>query len=253
LYEPENAAAALREYASILPTLPRTVGWHAIIKPAMPALPFVPPERFGKPLLALLSMWLDDANDPAGDMLIERLTHIGKPCHKVSEVLPFAAGVQQMTDHDLEHGHRYYTKEVHMSQLTDGAIDVLMKFWKNMPAPMQGEVVIFSLGGAMADPPEDSCAFSGRQYLNWLNFALRWDDPIHDSDFMTRAREVGAELAPWAGTGIYVNMLNVDEMDRVVEGFGGAKKYAELGRIKAQYDPHNLFRENFNIVPNLGQ
>ena len=32
LYQPEDAAGALREYASIVPTLPRSVGWHAALK-----------------------------------------------------------------------------------------------------------------------------------------------------------------------------------------------------------------------------
>jgi len=63
VYEPEQANAALREYARVVPTLPRTVGWHAALKHDMPALPFVPPEYVGKRLLMLVSRWLDDAED----------------------------------------------------------------------------------------------------------------------------------------------------------------------------------------------
>ncbi|HWG13438.1 MAG TPA: BBE domain-containing protein, partial [Streptosporangiaceae bacterium] len=78
---------------------------------------------------------------------------------------------------------------------------------------------------------------------------LRWDDPGCDADYMQRTRTVVRDLAPWVGQGVYFNMLNVDELDRVVEALGGPAKYAKLGRVKARYDTENLFRANYNIVP----
>ena len=66
---------------------------------------------------------------------------------------------------------------------------------------------------------------------------------------MARTRRAVSDLGPWIGQGVYVNMLNVDELDRVVEALGGPEKYARLGRVKAQYDPENLFRTNYNITP----
>jgi FAD/FMN-containing dehydrogenase len=247
LYEPEDAAHALREYASIVPTLPRTVGWHAALKHDMPALPFVPPELVGRRLLMLISMWLDDAEDPAGVELIERLTTVGRPCVKATTVMPFAARVQKVIDEEFADGHRYYTKEAHVLELADEAVERLVAFWKDMP--MHGEVEIIGLGGAIGDLPEDATAFSNRDYLLWLNFAMSWDDPASDGDHIDRTRRIVADLKPWIGKGIYVNMLNFDEMDRVVEAFGGPEKYARLGRVKAQYDPENLFRVNYNVTP----
>jgi len=247
LYEPEDAAQALRDYASIVPTLPRTVGWHAALKHDMPVLPFVPPELVGKRLLMLISMWLDDADDPAGVELLERLVTVGQPCVKATTVMPFAARVQKVIDEEFEDGHRYYTKEAHVSDLADEAIDTLVAFWKDMP--MHGEVEIIGLGGAIGDVTEDATAFSNRNYLLWLNFAMSWDDPGNDRDYIDRTRKVVGDLKPWTGKGIYVNMLNFDEMDRVVEAFGGPEKYARLGQVKAQYDPENFFRMNYNITP----
>ena len=35
----------------------------------------------------------------------------------------------------------------------------------------------------------------------------------------------------------------------LVEALGGPEKHARLGRVKARYDPENLFRANYNVVP----
>jgi hypothetical protein len=195
----------------------------------------------------LISMWLEDADDPAGSEVIERLNAVGRPRVKASTVMPFAAGLQKVIDHEFEDGHRYYTKEAHVSDLAGEAIQTLVTFWKDMP--MEGEVEIIGLGGAIGDVAEDAAAFSNRQYLLWLNFAMRWDDPACDQDYIARTRKIVNDLKPWTGRGIYVNMLNFDEMDRVVEAFGGQEKYAKLGRVKAKYDPENLFQINYNITP----
>jgi FAD/FMN-containing dehydrogenase len=114
---------------------------------------------------------------------------------------------------------------------------------------VEGEVEIIGLGGAIGDVPEPDTAFSNRGYLLWLNFAMRWDDPAADADYIARTRGIVANLAPWTGRGVYVNMLNFDEQDRVVEALGGPEKYAGLARLKARYDPANLFRMNANIPP----
>jgi FAD/FMN-containing dehydrogenase len=248
VYQPEQANAALREYARLVPTLPRTVGWHAALKHDMPALPFVPPEYVGQRLMMLIAMWLDDAEDPGGAELITRLTETGEPCIKATTVLPFGAGVQRLIDVEFEDGHRYYTKEAHVADLADDAIDKLDTFWRN-DMEMEGEVEIIGLGGAIGDVAEADSAFSNRGYLLWLNFAMRWDDPAKDPDYIARTRKIVADLAPWTGTGVYVNMLNFDEQDRVEEAMGGAQKYGELARLKADYDPQNLFRINANIPP----
>ena len=250
LYHPEDAARALREYAALVPTLPRTVGWHAALKPDMPALPFVPPDLVGKRMLMLIAMYLDGAEDADGAELIGRLGAVGEPAVAASTTLPFGAGVQRLIDTEFEDGHRYYTKEGHVTELTAEAIDLLVGFWQDMP--MQGEVEIIGLGGAIGDVAEDATAFANRQYLLWLNFAMRWDDPADDRDHIDRTRKIVADLGPWLGKGVYVNMLNFDEMDRVVEAFGGPEKYAQLGRVKARYDPANLFRMNYNITPHDG-
>jgi len=248
LYHPDDATQALREYSAIYPTLGRNVGFHAALKHDMPALPFVPPDLVGARMLMLISMWLDDAQDPAGEELIGRLGAIGNPAVTASTILPFGAGVQHLIDEEFCDGHRYYTKEAHLQSLPDEAIDILVEFFRDMP--MGGEVEILGLGGAIDDVPEDGAAFSNRQYSMWLNFAMAWDDASLDADYIAQIRACAASLQPWTGKGVYVNMLNADEdvPGRVVEAYG-EDKYARLSRIKARYDPENLFRVNYNITP----
>jgi FAD/FMN-containing dehydrogenase len=55
-------------------------------------------------------------------------------------------------------------------------------------------------------------------------------------------------MAPHATGGVYVNFMPGDESQRVPKGAYGPN-YARLAKIKAVYDPANLFRHNQNIRP----
>jgi hypothetical protein len=76
-----------------------------------------------------------------------------------------------------------------------------------------------------------------------------WDGAEQDVVYIQRTHHAVDDLKRGSVRGISVNMPNFNEMDRVVEAFGGAEKYARLGRLKAQYDPENLFQMNDNIAP----
>jgi FAD/FMN-containing dehydrogenase len=58
--------------------------------------------------------------------------------------------------------------------------------------------------------------------------------------------EHGAALRPWARRA-YVNYLAPSSAERIREIYG--VNYPRLARIKAQYDPANLFRSNQNVQP----
>ena len=112
---------------------------------------------------------------------------------------------------------------------------------------MQGEIEIIGLGGAMARVPDDVMAFPNRQKNRWLKFALRWDEESRDQDCVARIRRARDALKPWLSSGIYANMLNFDESDRLLDAYGGPERNARPGRVKAEYDPDNFFRLNANI------
>ena len=62
-------------------------------------------------------------------------------------------------------------------------------------------------------------------------------------------RSMCEALQPYAsGNGTYVNFLNDPDDDRIRASYGPAK-YERLSRIKADYDPDNVFHLNANIKP----
>jgi FAD/FMN-containing dehydrogenase len=62
-------------------------------------------------------------------------------------------------------------------------------------------------------------------------------------------RGLQAALAPHVVTRTYVNGLDEDSRD--IRTAYGPEKYDRLRRIKAKYDPNNVFRRNANIKPGL--
>jgi FAD/FMN-containing dehydrogenase len=250
LHQPEDAVEALAGYAQIYPELPDHVGWHAALKQSMPGLPFVPEPLRGKRLLLMIVMYLDDASSDDGVKLVERLIGVGKPAAKAMTVMPFGGRVQKLLDPEFPNGNRYYTKEAHINELPEEALQVLVTRWLDMR--MSGEIEIIGLGGAMARVPDGATAFANRQNNWWLNFALHWDQAEHDATNLAQIRAAHDALRPWLSRGIYANMLNFDEQDRLIDAYGGQDRYDRLARVKAQYDPDNFFRSNTAaIVPAL--
>ena len=142
-----------------------------------------------------------------------------------------------------------YANHERVLRACEAAVERLVQAWQSMA--MHGEIEIIGLGGAMARVAEDATAFPNRHNQWWLNFALHWDDASLDAPNVAQIRRAHDALRPWLSRGIYANMLNFDETDRLVDAYGGPERYARLGRVKAAYDPDNFFRSNANIAPAL--
>ena len=76
--------------------------------------------------------------------------------------------------------------------------------------------------------------------------SAEWKRPQERERATQWVAEHGAALRPWARRA-YVNYLAPSTAERIREIYGS--NYSRLARIKAQYDPTNLFRVNQNILP----
>ncbi len=79
--------------------------------------------------------------------------------------------------------------------------------------------------------------------------SAEWHRPEERARAEQWVAEYGAALRPWARRA-YINYLAPSSPERIREVYG--ENYPRLARIKAQYDPANLFRSNQNILPTGG-
>lgn len=113
--------------------------------------------------------------------------------------------------------------------------------------PSASQHVLFPQGGAVGRGPTDY-PIPWRQ-APWVvhPFGL-WTDPADDERARRWARDIRADLNPWSSGAVYLNFIGDEGTDRVTAGFG-RENYPRLAKVKAQYDPDNVFHLNHNIKP----
>jgi len=237
------AKEVLREYRRLVAAAPDELCCWAVMRKA-PPLPFLPPEVHGTEVLVLA---LCHAGDLAsGEKAAAPFRAVGKPIADVVGPSPFA-GWQTAFDPLLTPGERNYWKSHDFIEITDDLIEVLLRAVRELPSP-QCEIFIGNLGGAINRIPADATAYPHRNVNFVMNVHTRWSSPSEDKTCVAWARALYDAAAPFATGGVYVNFMPDDEAKRVETGaYGG--NYARLAKIKAKYDPRNLFRMNQNVAP----
>ena len=74
-----------------------------------------------------------------------------------------------------------------------------------------------------------------------------WEDPEEDDRAIAWSKGFRELMAPYATGSSYLNFLGDEGADRVRAAFGAS--HDRLRRIKAGWDPRNVFRGNQNIPP----
>ena len=144
---------------------------------------------------------------------------LGDPIADIIGPMPFAVW-QTAFDPLLTPGERNYWKSHDLTELSDGAIDVLLNAIRTLPDP-QCEVFIAHVGGAMARVPTDETAYPMRDSHFIMNVHTRWSDANSDDKCITWARALFDQMTPHASGTVYVNFMPEDEIDRVGGAYGG--------------------------------
>jgi len=237
------AKEVLHEYRRLVAKAPDELCCWAVMRKA-PPLPFLPKEVHGTEVLVLALCY---AGDPvAGEKAAAPFKAIGKPIADVVGPHPYA-GWQTAFDPLLTPGARNYWKSHDFLELSDGLIDVLLAAVPQLPTP-QCEIFIASLGGAVNRIPAEATAYPHRNINFVMNVHVRWNTSSEDTRCVGWGRAIFDAAAPFATGGVYVNFMPDDEAQRVRAGAYGAN-FDRLAKVKAKYDPKNLFRMNQNVAP----
>ena len=237
------AKEVLREYRRLVAEAPDELCCWVVMRKA-PPLPFLPQDVHGTEVLVLALCY---AGDPAaGEKAVAPFKAIGKPIADVVGPAPFTAW-QTAFDPLLTPGERNYWKSHDFIEIPDGLIDVLLGAIRTLPSP-QCEVFMGNLGGAVNRVAVGATAYPHRDINFVMNVHTRWSSPSEDKVCVAWARALYDAAAPFATGGVYVNFMPDDEAQRVRSGAYGPN-YDRLAKIKAKYDPNNLFRTNQNVAP----
>jgi FAD/FMN-containing dehydrogenase len=243
-WEADRGSEALRAIREACATLPRSCNVLIAGLNAPPA-PFVPAEHHLKAGFALVLCGFGDPEEHA--QAVDRLRAALPPLVEAVTPMPYTA-LGQLFDQANAWGQYYYESSTRYAELTDDVIDVLVTHLTRRDSPASA-ILTYRLDEAYSEVEPDATAFGGTrdpQYITFL-MAIAPDAEVLAADrrWVRDLREALQPLAFDAGT--YVNVMSEPDERRVRTAYGA--KYDRLARIKAVYDPGNVFHRNINIKP----
>ena len=183
-----------------------------------------------------------------GQRAVQPIKAFGSPVMDVIGPLPYVAQ-QGLLEQASPPGLRNYWKAEFIDTLTDPFIDAWVDAYSSVPSAMSFQL-LFPIHGAASRVPPDRTAYPHRRGLH-MGVYGQWKPGEPDEPNLAWVRTTWQRARPFAAGGLYVNEIGADEGgDRVKQAYG--INYPRLTRVKAQYDPGNLFRLNANVTPAPG-
>jgi hypothetical protein len=174
------------------------------------------------------------------------------PLLEVAE--PLLHGVQEMPlpalnsafDGLYPPGDQWYWRADFVREIPDEAVARNAEFAAAMPTLKSGSH-IYPVDGAAHDVGSEDTAWSYRD-ARWSQVIIGVDpDPANAGLIRQWTVDYWEALHPYSAGGAYVNFMMDEGQERVRATYGA--NYGRLARVKATYDPDNVFRVNQNIRP----
>jgi len=241
-FELENIPDVLRFYREFIAVAPEQYGGFPAFQIA-PPLPFIPENRVGQPLIAIVNFWSGPVE--AGERIVNEVRSIATPVAEMTGEMPYPA-INSAFDPLVPPGLQHYWKANFVTELTDSIIEAHMVHGPKVPA-VNSAVHIYPINGACHRVTADATAFAYRDANFATVIAGMWPDPAQNEAGIEWVRSYYDDLAPLSESGGYVNFMAGDDQGRIRANYRG--NYDRLVGVKRTYDPDNLFHLNQNIQP----
>jgi FAD/FMN-containing dehydrogenase len=238
-----EAPGVLDLYRSLAEAAPPELTLVALMRPAPPA-PWLPKEMHGKPIVALLACYSGKPEE--GEKTVAAIKSFGKPVGDVLVRRPYTQ-LQSLLDATQPKGRRYYWKSEYLSRVDSALCAKATEHAAKIRSP-HSAVILFQIGGALNQVGEEHSPVGNRDARYVLNIAGSWEQASDDAANMQWARNAWNDMKTFSTGGNYVNFLTEDEGPERIQAALG-KGLARLAKVKAKWDPQNMFRTNRNIKP----
>ncbi|TWF75761.1 FAD/FMN-containing dehydrogenase [Pseudonocardia hierapolitana] len=198
----------------------------------------VPTRLWGRPAVAILGMWAGAVDEGARALAPIRGLGPDADFFGPTGYADFQSSV------DDPPGYRNYWTAENVVDLPDEAIDALVRRAAELPAG-PSQLFIVAWGGAVAGIGTEHSPLAGRDAGFIVHPLLLWEDPSDDERNRALARAFRTDLRPWSTGVTYPNFLGDEGSQRMRAAYGTSTE--RLAAVKADWDPHGVFRTHQNI------
>jgi FAD/FMN-containing dehydrogenase len=238
-----DAPRVLEFYRGMAEAAPPELTLVALMRPA-PAAPWLPKERHGTPIVALVACYSGKPED--GERIVAPIKSFGAPIGDILVRRPYQQ-MQSLLDATQPKGRRYYWKSEYLPRIEPSLCERVIAHAAAIRSA-HSAVILFQIEGALGALPAEHSPAGNRDARYVLNIAGAWERPDDDPANVEWARAAWDDMKRFSTGGTYVNFLTLDEgPERVAAALGSA--LGRLAKVKAKWDPGNVFRTNRNVPP----
>jgi FAD/FMN-containing dehydrogenase len=190
-------------------------------------------------------VWCNTAEADRANEAVDTFRSLATPMLDGVAEIPFPA-LQSAFDPLLPFGTRMYWRGAFVNEVPDAAVAEYKRFGESAPTWVS-QTHLYPIDAAASRPARDATAWPWRG-ARWSQVFVGVDyEPGRDDALRDWAVGFSEALRPYSVDASYVNFMTDEGEDRVRAAYGS--NYDRLAKIKAKYDPDNLFHINHNIPP----